>query len=147
VFGHNIETVARLHPLLRDVRYRYARSLEVLRVAAAWSRRHDLVVKSGFMVGHGETETEIRETLEDLLEAGCVAVSIGQYLCPTAGHRVVVEFISPERFKAYERLAYELGFAYAVAGPLVRSSYRSEELWPALAARHRPRAVGGRATH
>jgi lipoic acid synthetase len=113
VFGHNIETVARLHPVLRDVRYRYARSLAVLRIAAAWSRRHDLIVKSGFMVGHGETETEVLETLEDLLEAGCAAVSIGQYLRPTAGHRVVMEFVPPERFRAYERLAYELGFAYA----------------------------------
>lgn len=124
VFGHNIETVSRLYPVLRDGRYRYERALEILRTAA--SLGSDVVIKSAFMVGHGETPAEVRDTLEDLLETGCRAVSIGQYLRPTKSQRAVVEFIRPEQFEEYEALAYSLGFAFAVAAPFVRSSYRSE---------------------
>jgi lipoic acid synthetase len=142
VFGHNIETVARLHPALRDPRYGYDRSLKVLRAAAAMSPR--VIVKSAFMVGLGETEAEVRKTLEDLLGAGCRVVNIGQYLRPTRFHREVGAFVTPEQFEAYERLAYALGFAFSVAGPFVRSSYRSGDLWSALNARRQLPAAGGR---
>ena len=130
VFGHNIETVARLYPDLRDSRYDYARSLAVLDAAAG--AQSGVLVKSALMVGHGETEAEVRETLEHLRDAGCEVVCIGQYLRPTRQQREVVEFVEPERFKAYERLAYALGFGFVAAGPFVRSSYRSAEAVRAL---------------
>jgi len=126
VFGHNIETVERLYPVLRDARYDYGRSLEVLRFAA--DQDGSAIIKSAFMVGHGETEHEVRQTLEDLRGAGCAAVAIGQYLRPTGDQTAVVEFVHPERFETYEHLAYEVGFAFAATGPFVRSSYRSEEV-------------------
>ncbi len=126
VFGHNIETVARLFPRLRDKRFSYAGALRTLRIAADLAP-HTLV-KSAFMLGCGETETEVRQTLRDLREAGCVAVSLGQYLQPTRKHFPVAQFLPPEQFQAYEAMARELGFPFAVAGPFVRSSYRSEAL-------------------
>jgi len=133
VFGHNIETVERLYPTLRDARYDYGRSLDVLRFAA--DQGTSAIIKSAFMVGHGESEGEVRQTLEDLHGAGCTAVAIGQYLRPTGDQPAVVEFVHPGQFEAYERLAYEIGFAFAATGPFVRSSYRSEEV---LAARPYP---------
>jgi lipoic acid synthetase len=133
VFGHNIETVERLYPSLRDAAYDYGRSLAVLESAAATRGR--TAVKSALMVGHGETPDEVRATLAALLEAGCVAVFIGQYLRPTKAEREVAEYVTPEQFEAYERMAYAMGFSFAVAGPFVRSSYRAEELMKALNAR------------
>lgn len=126
VFGHNIETVERLYPVLRDTAAGYGRSLSVLRAAA--SGPGNALVKSALMLGHGETGEEVRSTLADLLEAGCSAVCIGQYLRPGKTEREVAEYIRPEDFEAYERTAREMGFRFAVAGPFVRSSYRAEEL-------------------
>ena len=80
------------------------------------------------MVGHGERPDEVRATMLDLLEVGADAVSIGQYLRPSKRQRQVVEYIHPGQFEEYEKLAYDLGFKFAVAGPFVRSSYRSEEM-------------------
>jgi len=94
------------------------------------------------MVGHGERPNEVKQTLLDLLDAGCEAVFIGQYLRPTTKQREVVEYISPEKFAEYEELAYTLGFGFAVAGPFVRSSYRSEELLRADYGKLRLSAVG-----
>jgi len=133
VFGHNIETVERLYPVLRDAAHDYGRSLGVLKSAAAIAGR--TAVKSALMVGHGETPDEVRATLADLLEAGCVAIFIGQYLRPGKAERKVAEYVAPEQFEAYERMAYAMGFAFAVAGAFVRSSYRAEELVNALKAR------------
>ena len=141
VFGHNIETVERLYPALRDPRYRYRRSLEVLAMAAELAP--EMAVKSALMVGHGETAEEVRATLRDLRDAGCDVVSLGQYLRPSRAQVDVKEFVPPERFRAYEALAYQLGFSAAMAGPFVRSSYRSEELWAAFGARKRPYAAAG----
>lgn len=126
VFGHNIETVKRLYPVLRRGAARYRTALHVLRTAAA--HRAGAVVKSGFMLGHGETEGEVVQTLRDLAGSGCEAVAIGQYLCPTKNQREVASFVDPDQFKAYEITAYRLGFSFAMAGPLVRSSYRSGEV-------------------
>jgi len=127
VFGHNLETVARLHPLLRDRRYNYHTSLEVLRLAAAMAPER--FIKSGLMLGCGETDDEIRDALQDLRAAGCRVVTMGQYLQPTRQHRPVARYVTLEKFKQYEALAWELGFAFAVAGPFVRSSYRSEQVF------------------
>ncbi len=126
VFGHNIETVERLYPVLRSGAARYRTALHVLRTAAA--RRTGAVVKSGFMLGHGETEDEVVQTLRDLAGSGCEAVAIGQYLRPTKSQRDVAHFVHPNQFKAYEETAYRLGFSFVMAGPLVRSSYRSREV-------------------
>ncbi len=126
IFSHNIETVASVFSRIRDRRFTYDQSLEVLRTARELSEGH--FIKSAFMLGCGETEAEIRETLVDLKEAGCDSVSIGQYLQPTPKHHAVAAYIRPEKFKEYEAMAYEIGFGFAVAGPFVRSSYRSEAL-------------------
>ncbi len=135
VFGHNIETVERLYPVIRSKRYDYRMALGVLRHAA----RHPspAIVKSAMMVGHGESAGEVKATLNDLLDAGCEAVAIGQYLQPTPKQRRVESFVHPETFKTYQQMAYDMGFAFAVAGPFVRSSYRSEELMQARFARER----------
>ncbi len=125
VFSHNIETVERMYPIIRSRRYDYRLALNVLRQAADMGA---IMVKSAFMVGHGETPEEVEATMRDLLAHGCHAVSIGQYLRPGRKQREVEEYVHPDHFKAYEAKAYGLGFKFAVAGPFVRSSYRSEEL-------------------
>lgn len=127
VFGHNVETVPRLHHLLRDPRASYERSLKVLRRARAFLPG-TCYVKSGLMAGCGETEAEVDEVLRNLHAAGCDAVTIGQYLKPRGGRADVAEFITPEQFARYEATAYALGFRFAMAGPLVRSSYHAEAL-------------------
>ncbi len=131
VFSHNIETVERLFPAMRDRRFTYAGSLEVLRLAAAADS--PAIVKSAFMLGCGETDDDVRATLEDLYAAGVQAVSMGQYLQPTAKHRGVAAYVRPEKFAEYEQWARDIGFAFAVAGPFVRSSYRSEAVLEAPA--------------
>ena len=127
IFSHNIETVRRLHGTMRDRRFTYDKSLEVLRAAAELRGDYGFV-KSAFMVGCGETRDDVRETLADLRNTGCHTVSIGQYLQPTPKHRNVERFVHPEDFAEYEAMAREMGFLFAVAGPFVRSSYRSETL-------------------
>jgi len=158
VFAHNIETVERLYPTVRGKRCTYRTALGVLTMVAEWtSSRNTLdgnsldgralvperrpIVKSAFMVGHGETEDEVRQTLHDLLDAGCEAVCIGQYLRPTLKQREVDGFVTPEKFKEFEEYAYGIGFAFAVAGPFVRSSYRSEELMEIEWAKNRVQPV------
>ncbi len=134
VFGHNIEMVRRLYPELRSGRHSYDRSLSVLRHAAEYAAGNagQPVVKSGSMVGLGETDEEVGASLQDLRGAGCAAVSIGQYLRPSRGQCEVSRYVEPERIEWYERLAREMGFVHAVAGPFVRSSYHSDALWNAL---------------
>lgn len=127
IFGHNIETVRRLYPELRDRRYNYDRALDVLRHLAQ-RRTRRMIVKSGLMAGLGETDEEIHTTLEDLYAAGCQAVCIGQYLRPTAQHWPVSEFVTPERFSEYERHARAVGFRHVASGPFVRSSYHSDAI-------------------
>lgn len=124
VFCHNIETVERLYPKIRDSRFDYSGALNVLRIAREANPRS--IVKSAMMVGHGETPEEVRQTLRDLYQTGCEAVCIGQYLQPTKRQGDVVEFIRPDQFEAYEKFAYEIGFEFALSAPFVRSSYKSE---------------------
>ena len=140
VFSHNIETVERLYPVVRDRRFTYAGSLKVLELARAAS--DGVIVKSAMMVGHGETDADVEQTLRDLYAAGCEAVCIGQYLRPSLKQREVESYVPPERFEAYEALAYEIGFGFAVAGPFVRSSYKSEAVLEAPFARARLAGVG-----
>jgi lipoic acid synthetase len=139
VFSHNIETVERLYAELRGRRCSYRGALSVLRRAADYRSRP--IVKSAIMTGHGETPEEVRHTLLDLLEAGCDAVNIGQYLRPSKTQREVAQYVPPEQFREYEQIAYALGFRFVVAGPFVRSSYRSEDLMAMPFVRERLRVV------
>jgi lipoic acid synthetase len=133
IFSHNLETVAGLQPVIRP-QASYGRSLAVLRYAA--QRGAGAVIKSGLMVGLGETDEELLGAMTDLREAGCELLTVGQYLCPTKRHAEVKRFVPPETFEEYARQAKELGFAGVASGPMVRSSYKAEELYAeAMAAR------------
>jgi len=121
VISHNMETVRRLTPKVRDTA-RYDRSLKVIEIIAA----SGIVPKSGIMVGLGETEAEVLETMDDLLHAGCRVLTIGQYLQPSAHHLQMVEFVKPEIFIKYREAALKKGFSMVESSPLVRSSYRAE---------------------
>ena len=123
VLNHNVETVPRLYPSIRPQAI-YGRSLELLKRAAADGRA---AVKSGIMVGLGETVEEVKELLRDLKTAGCSSVTVGQYLRPSSKQTPVVEFITPEQFSDYENFAVDTGFAHVFCGPYVRSSYRAGE--------------------
>jgi lipoic acid synthetase len=126
VYAHNIETVRRLQPIVRDHRASYEQSLAVLRAFKEFAPR--VPTKSGIMVGHGETRDELLETLRDLRDAGVDFVTIGQYLRPSAWHLEVQKYVHPDDFADLEREAQAMGFAHVVAGPFVRSSYRAWEV-------------------
>jgi lipoyl synthase len=127
VFAHNIEVVRRITRTVRDVRCSYDQSLRVL--ARAKERAPARVTKSSIMVGIGETDDEVIETLRDLRKAGVDIVTLGQYLRPTPRHHEVVRFVTPDVFEGYAQAARELGFLYAASGPLVRSSYKAAEVF------------------
>ena len=122
VISHNMETVRRLTPKVRDVA-RYDRSLRVIEIIAA----SGIVAKSGIMVGLGETEDEVFETMDDLLKVGCKVLTIGQYLQPSPHHLKITEFVRPEIFIKYREAALEKGFSMVESSPLVRSSYHAEK--------------------
>lgn len=122
VISHNLETVKRLTPQVRS-RAVYHRSLEVVRYLSGSGVRS----KSGIMVGIGEQEGEVLETMQDLRDAGCQIMTIGQYLQPTKKHLEVKEYVSPEQFKKYEEVGLKMGFKFVESGPLVRSSYHAEK--------------------
>jgi len=122
IISHNMETVRRLTPLVRSAA-RYERSLAVLKQIGESS----VFAKSGFMLGLGETETEVFELMEDIVSAGCYFLSIGQYLQPSRKQLPVTEYIHPEVFEKYKERAYASGFRHVESGPLIRSSYRSAE--------------------
>ena len=127
VFAHNIETVERLTPKVRDPRATYKQSLEVL----AEVKRHDPTryTKSSIMLGLGETDTEIIQALKDLRAVDCDVVTFGQYLQPTERHLKVIEYVTPEKFAEWQKIAEGMGFLYVASGPLVRSSYRAGEFF------------------
>jgi len=122
VISHNIETVRRLTPIIRT-KAKYDRSLYVIKYIS----RKGKTAKSGFMLGLGEKEDEIHETINDLFQAGCRILTIGQYLKPSPAHLDVVEYISPERFNEYREAALEKGFDFVESNPLVRSSFHAEK--------------------
>jgi lipoic acid synthetase len=129
VFAHNLETVRRLTPLVRDPRAGYDQSLAVLAAAgaAAVAGGRPLLVKSSLMLGLGETRDEIVEAMDDLRAHGVALLTLGQYLRPTAHHLPVRRFVPPEEFTELRSLGLARGFTEVVAGPLVRSSYRAEQ--------------------
>jgi lipoic acid synthetase len=125
VFGHNIEVVRRLTPVVRDARCSYDRSLDVLRTAKRGAP--DRLVKSSVMVGVGESDEEVYESLRDLRAVGVDIVTVGQYLRPSHRHAPVDRFVRPEQFAQFERAGEKLGFLFVASGPLVRSSYHAAE--------------------
>ncbi|UCG71650.1 MAG: lipoyl synthase [Chromatiales bacterium] len=125
VFAHNLETVRRLTPEVRDPRAGYDQSLVVLR--AAKTVRDDLLTKSSLMLGLGETETEVLRAMDGLRDAGVDILTFGQYLRPTINHLPVQRFLPPREFLRYRELGLQRGFTEVVSGPLVRSSYRAEQ--------------------
>jgi lipoyl synthase len=127
VISHNIETVARLSPLIRDSRATYKQSLRVLEMIKDID--YKIYTKSSMMLGLGEMEEEVMQAAKDLRSAGVDMVSIGQYLQPTSRHVPVKEYIAPEKFDSYRKSIEKMGFAYTVAGPFVRSSYKAGELF------------------
>ncbi len=124
IFNHNVETIKRLYPRVRP-EADYDRSLDVLRSA----KEFGLTVKSGIMVGLGETKAEVIETLKDLKDAGCDIVTIGQYLRPKRENLEVVDYIEPEVFKEYEEEGLKLGLKQVFAGTFVRSSYNADKVF------------------
>lgn len=122
IVSHNLETVRRLTKEVR-IQAKYDRSLEVLRRLAQAGMR----TKSGVMLGLGETETEVLETMDDLVSVGVDILTLGQYLQPTTKHLPVKEFITPEKFAEYKEIGLKKGFRYVESGPLVRSSYHAEK--------------------
>ena len=122
IISHNMETVRRISPLVRSAA-RYDTSLEVIRQIAA----SGITAKSGIMVGLGETPAEVEELMDDLRDAGCQIMTIGQYLQPSHRHYPVAAYVTPEQFKRYEETGLAKGFTQVESGPLVRSSYHAEK--------------------
>lgn len=127
VLAHNVETVDRLTPTVRDHRATYRQSLNVLMEMKRL--RSDQWTKSSIMVGLGETDDELHQAYADLRRAGVDFLTIGQYLQPTQKHLNVIEFVSPQRFEEMKKDALAHGFRYVASGPLVRSSYRAGEFY------------------
>lgn len=127
VFAHNVETVERLQGVVRDRRAGYAQSLRVLEHVRA--TRPDVVTKTSLMLGVGESEAEVRRTMQDCRDAGVEVITLGQYLRPSRRHLKVEQWVTPEEFDAWKVEGEKMGFAYVASGPLVRSSYRAGEFF------------------
>jgi lipoyl synthase len=123
VFNHNMETVPRLYRRVRP-QAKYGQSLEVLRFAR--QHRPEVMTKSGFMAGLGETQEEVEQLLRDLREQDVDVATIGQYLQPTRRNLQVTEYVAPEKFEQYKEFGLSLGFKMVFSGPLVRSSYMAD---------------------
>jgi lipoic acid synthetase len=121
VVSHNIETVERLTKQVR-IQAKYWRSMDVIKTL----KQNGMRTKSGIMLGLGEMKEEVIQTLQDLADAGCDVVTIGQYLQPTKKHLAVQRFVHPTEFAEYKEIGYQMGLDYVESGPLVRSSYHSE---------------------
>ena len=127
VIAHNIETTRSLTSKVRDPRAGYHQSLSVLRNVKKFNR--NLFTKSSIMLGLGETDEEVLNTMKDLRDSDVDMLTIGQYMQPSTLHLDVIEYVKPERFKELQEIGESMGFIYVAAGPLVRSSYRAGELF------------------
>jgi lipoic acid synthetase len=125
-YAQNIETVERLTHPVRDPRAGYRQTLDILKFAKSYAPR--TVVKTSMMLGLGETDGEIDRTLDDIRAADVDVVTMGQYMRPTRNHLPVERFVTPEQFRQYREMALAKGFLEVVSGPLVRSSYRAEQV-------------------
>ena len=129
ILNHNIETVPRLYPFVRP-QASYRRSLQLLSRVQIYAP--GLPIKSGLMLGLGETAEEIHATLKDLSAAGCRILTLGQYLQPSKAHLPVKRFVPPSEFEGWKHTALEMGFSEVASGPFVRSSYHARELYQTL---------------
>lgn len=127
VFAHNIETIEKLTPYVRDRRAGYRQTLAVLETAK--NLNPQLITKSSIMLGLGEIDSEIEQTMTDLRAVNVDCLTLGQYMQPTARHLKVIEYVEPSKFKYWELKGNELGFLYTASGPLVRSSYKAGEFF------------------
>ncbi|MFO7987436.1 MAG: lipoyl synthase [Desulfatiglandaceae bacterium] len=126
VLNHNLETIPRLYQEVRPGAD-YQRSLALLR--SVKSIHPGMITKSGLMLGLGETGSELRTVFNDLREAGCGALTLGQYLAPSRDHHPVLRYVPPDEFFHWEQTAYDMGFKAVAAGPFVRSSFQAEDLF------------------
>jgi len=124
VLNHNLETVKRLYPRVRPLAI-YERSLALMKYAYANSA---IPIKSGLMLGLGESDDEVHEALQDLLDNGCSLLTLGQYLQPSKSHLPVIDYIQPQMFESLRHSALAMGFKEVASGPFVRSSYHAKEL-------------------
>jgi len=122
VISHNVETVERLTPQIRSVA-EYKRSLQVL----SYISHSGVITKSGIMLGLGEKEEEVIQTMKDIKNVGCKIITIGQYLAPPSSPLPVTEYITPKQFEKYHKIGIELGFSFVESSPLVRSSYHADK--------------------
>ncbi|MCS2609411.1 lipoyl synthase [Halomonas dongshanensis] len=127
VFAQNVETVERLTHRVRDPRAGYRKTLDVLAYAKTY--RPDILTKTSLMLGLGETDAEIIQTLDELRAIGVDIVTLGQYLRPTKNHLPVERYVTPEEFEDYRQLGLQKGFMEVASGPLVRSSYRADRVF------------------
>lgn len=127
VFAHNVETVEALTPYVRDRRATFQQSLQVLKHAKISNPK--VVTKTSIMLGFGETDDQVEDTLKQLRGADVDIVTFGQYMRPTKRHIKVVEYVTPEKFDYWQKRAMEMGFLYCASGPLVRSSYKAGEVF------------------
>lgn len=125
IFNHNLETIRRLTPKVRS-RANYERSLSVLKKVKERGEGN-IYTKSGIMLGLGETESELFESLSDLRSANCDMLTLGQYLQPSLCHLPVVNYVTPSKFEEYGAKARDMGFMHVASGPMVRSSYHADE--------------------
>ena len=130
VIGHNLETVRRMHPDVRDPRSSYDLSLGVLRHLGEMDET--ILTKSSLMLGLGETEEEVLDTMGDLLESGVELLTLGQYIQPLGSGLMVQEYVHPYRFDRFREIGLEMGFRHVASGPFVRSSYRAGEALESL---------------
>lgn len=127
VYAHNVETVERLTPFVRDKRAGYRQSLNALATAKAANPK--VFTKTSLMLGLGETEEEVMTTMREIRDMGVDVLTLGQYLRPTEQHLAVVEYVHPDQFEKYKQAALAMGYSYVASGPLVRSSYKAGEFF------------------
>ncbi len=140
VYAHNMETVEALTPYVRDRRATYRQSLKVLKAAKEFNPK--LVTKTSLMLGFGETDEQVMQTLRDLRKNNVDVVTFGQYMRPTRRHVKVVEYVRPEKFDHWKEQALKMGFLYCASAPLVRSSYKAGEAFIENVLKKRNRNVG-----
>jgi len=126
VYAHNVETVEELTPVVRDRRAGFRQSLRVLEHAKK-TGKPGLITKTSIMLGVGENDAQVEETLRELRKVGVDVVTFGQYMRPTKRHMKVAEYVTPEKFAVWKQVAEAMGFLYVASGPLVRSSYKAGE--------------------
>jgi len=127
VYAHNVETVERLQKFVRDNRAGYWQSIGTLEHAK--KAQPDVYTKTSIMLGLGETDDEVIQTMKDLRSVDVDVVTFGQYLRPTENHLSVVEYVTPEKFEHFKKVGEDMGFKYVASGPLVRSSYKAGEFY------------------